>query len=321
MDSIDTAILGLDISKATIDLALLRDGKIKSRKVDNNKAGFDELAQWLTSHGVKRVHACCEATGGYEEAVAIALADTGHCVSVVNPAQIHAFGHAELTRNKTDKQDARLIARFCASQRPPLWTPPPAELRTLLALVRDAQFLKDAIRQEANRLETAHADVVPRIERHIAFLQLELNSLKKAIHNHIDHHDGLRKRRDLLDSVPGLGAETIPWLLAFLGERFDSAKQVTSFAGLNPQHRQSGSSVNGKSRTSKIGHAELRRVLYMPGVVVYSRAKVFKPFVKRLAAAGKPPKVIIVALMRKLLTIAWAVMKSGKPFDPKLQNA
>ncbi len=317
-------VLGMDVSKAKVDVALLdigRGSKIKSKVISNDAKGWTDLARWLASHHLSQVHACCEATGVYWEALAVALADAGHLVSVVNPAQIHAFGQVTLARNKTDKQDARLIARFCASQRPAAWVAPAPEVRVLLALVRDAQFVKASLNQETNRLETAHGEVAPGIARRVAFLTQELTALQEAIKGHIDRHPGLRTRRELLDSIPGLGDETIPWLLAFVDARFDSAKQVVSFAGLNPQHRQSGTSVHGRSRTSKIGHAELRRALYMPGVVAYSRAKAYQPFVQRLKLAGKAPKVIIVALMRKLLTIAWTVLKSGKPFDPRMQNA
>jgi transposase len=123
--------------------------------------------------------------------------------------------------------------------------------------------------------------------------------------------------------VPGLGESTIPWLIAYLGngQRFDGAKRAVAFFGLCPKPRQSGSSVRGKTRIAKTGHADLRHALYMPAMVAYSRCKAFAPFVQRLKAAGKPPMVIIVALMRKLVAIAQAVLKSGKPFDPTLHQA
>ena len=178
-------------------------------------------------------------------------------------------------------------------------------------------------RAESNRLATAHPGVRERIERHLEFLQREIEQLRQKIEKHIDHHDQLRGRRELLDSVPGLGEHTIPWLIAYLGDgkRFPGSKCAVAFFGLCPKPRQSGSSVHGKARIAKSGHADLRHALYMPAMVAYSRCKAFASFVKRLKAAGKPPKVIIVALMRKLVAIAQAILKSGKPFDPSLHYA
>ena len=323
MDSIKLTYLGLDVSKAKVDCALLLKGKVKSKVFPNNAEGFSGLVGWLVKHGASRVHACCEATGTYSEAIAVFLYEQGQVVSVVNPAQIAAYAQSQLSRAKTDAIDARLIARFCEREQPAPWTPPPAEERLLLALLRDLQNLQAMQQAESNRLATAHAFVHERIERHLEFLAREIEQLRKLIEQHIDHHHNLRGRRDLLDSVPGLGENTIPWLIAYLGdgERFDGSKRAVAFFGLCPKPRQSGSSVRGKSRIAKTGHADMRQVLYMPAMVAYSRCKAFAPFVQRLKTAGKPPKVIIVALMRKLVAIAQAILKSGKPFDPALHHA
>jgi len=315
--------LGLDVSKAKVDCALLLNNKMKSKVVQNTPEGFNALTQWLIKHGADRVHACCEATGTYSDAIALFLHEEGHVVSVVNPAQIAAYAQSQLSRAKTDALDARLIVRYCERERPAAWMPPPAEERLLLALLRDLQDLQTMQQAEANRLDSAHPSVRERIERHLQFLAHEIEQLRKKIEQHIDHHDQLRGRRDLLDSVPGLGEHTIPWLIAYLGDgqRFDGAKRAVAFFGLCPKPRQSGSSVRGKARIAKTGHADLRHALYMPAMVAYSRCAAFAPFVQRLKAAGKPPKVIIVALMRKLVAIAQAILKSGKPFDPTLHHA
>jgi transposase len=216
-----------------------------------------------------------------------------------------------------------LIARFCERECPDPWAPPPAEERLLLALLRDLQNLQAMQQAESYRLATAHALVRERIERHLAFLAHEIGQVKKAIAQHIDQNDNLRGRRDLLDSVPGLGENTIPWLIAYLsdGGRFGGAKRAAAFFGLCPKPHQSGTSVRGKAHIAKTGHADMRHVLFMPAMVAYSRCKAFAPFVQRLKASGKPPKVIIVALMRKLVAIAQAILKSGKPFDTGLHNA
>lgn len=323
MDPVTMSYLGLDVSKAKVDCALLLSNKVKSKVVQNTPEGFNALTQWLIKHGADRVHVCCEATGTYSDAIALFLHEQGYVVSVVNPAQIAAYAQSQLSRAKTDALDARLIVRYCERERPAAWVPPPAEERLLLALLRDLQDLQTMRQAEANRLDSAHPGVRERIERHLDFLDREIEQLRKKIEQHIDHHDQLRGRRDLLDSVPGLGEGTIPWLIAYLGngQCFDGAKQAVAFFGLCPKPRQSGSSVRGKTRIAKTGHADLRHALYMPAMVAYSRCKAFAPFVHRLKAAGKPPKVIIVALMRKLVAIAQAILKSGKPFDPTLHHA
>ena len=323
MDTVMMMYLGLDVAKAKVDCALLVQGKARSKVVSNNQEGFETLKQWLGKHGASRVHACCEATGTYSEAIALFLHEQGHVVSVVNPAQIAAYAQSQLSRAKTDALDARLIARYCEREQPAVWTPPPAEERLLLALLRDLQDLQSMQRAESNRLGSAHPGVRERIERHLEFLAHEIKQLRKKIEQHIDHHDQLRGRRDLLDSVPGLGEHTIPWLIAYLGDgqRFPGSKCAVAFFGLCPKPHQSGSSVRGKARIAKSGHADLRHALYMPAVVAYSRCKAFASFVQRLKAAGKPPKVIIVALMRKLVAIAQAILKSGKPFDSSLHFA
>jgi transposase len=323
MDTGMTMYLGLDVSKAKVDCALLLNGKVKSKVVSNNQEGFETLKQWLTKHGASRIHACCEATGIYSDAIALYLHDQGHVVSVVNPAQIAAYAQSQLARAKTDALDARLIARYCEREQPMAWTPPPAAERLLLAFLRDLQDLQSMQQAESNRLGTAHPDVRERIERHLTFLEREIEQLRKKIEKHIDHNDQLRGRRDLLGSVPGLGEHTIPWLIAYLGDgqRFPGSKCAVAFFGLCPKPRQSGSSVHGRARIAKSGHADLRHALYMPAVVAYSKCKAFASFVQRLKAAGKPPKVIIVALMRKLVAIAHAVLKSGKPFDASLHCA
>lgn len=323
MDELPSAILGLDVSKAKIDCALLLNGKLRSKVIANTPKGFAALVQWLHEHGADRVHACCEATGVYSDAVASFLVDAGHRVSVVNAAVVASFARTRMTRNKTDRQDARLIAQFCERERPAPWKPLPASQRRLLAMVRDLQTLQDIRQAEANRLPDAHADVQPRIARHLAFLDAEMKKLRAAIRQHIDHDDDLRGGRDLLDSIPGVGEATIAWLLAYLGDgtRFKGTRQAAAFAGLSPHVRESGTSVRAYKGIDKRGVPDLRRALYMPGVVGYSRCRAYAPFVKRMKACGKAPKVIITAIMRKILTIAQAILASGKPFDSSLHGA
>ena len=133
----------------------------------------------------------------------------------------------------------------------------------------------------------------------------------------------LRDKHRLLDSIPGLGERTTAVLLAFLAEpaRFENARQAVAFAGLDPRQHESGSSVRGKPRLSKVGHSFLRKALYMPAMVALYRTDWGKLFRDRLASQGKPPMLIIGAMMRKLVQVSYGVLKSGQAFQPGLHGA
>jgi len=268
------------------------------------------------------VHVCLEATGIYWEAAAQALADAGHVVSVINPALSRAHAQSLGLRSKTDAVDARVLADFCRQRRPEPWTASPPTERRLRALVLRHQSLVEMQTQEKDRIESMRESVRDSIDSHLAWLGEELRRIEQAIAQLMDDDPDLRGKRDLLDSVPGLGERTIAVLAYGLsGERFDCARQFVAFAGLSPRLHESGTSVRARPRLSKIGHAFLRRAFYMPAVVTLYRTSWGRRFRERLAANDKPPKLIIGAMMRKLAQVAFGVIKSGKPFDPTLHGA
>ena len=312
------AVLGIDIAKAKFVTTLLTpEGKIRHKSCANTPAGFAELAAWLTRQHVTRVHACLEATGTYGEALATWLHDAGHIVSVVNPAVIHAYAGAQLARSKTDQIDADLIARFTATQQPPAWTPPPPEIRTLQALVRRLDALHGMRTQEANRL-AAGVTVAPvraSIEAVLAHFDAQIAEVQRLIHDHLDQHPGLRTQRDLLTTIPGIGETTAAVLLAELFDKhYASARQAAAFAGVTPRLLESGT-LRGKSRLSKVGPGRLRKALYFPAVAALRYNPTIRGVRDRLRAAGKPTMVIIGAAMRKLIHIAFGVLKSQKPYS------
>jgi transposase len=299
------------------------DKKFRNKVFANSAAGFAELSAWLKAHAPDRVHACMEATGTYWEAAAQYLADAGHTVSVINPALVRAHAQSLGLRSKTDAVDARVLADFCREKRPVAWTPPSLAERQLRSLVLRHQALVDMQTQEKNRAQVVRDEVRESIEAHLSWLGEELARIEKAIADHLDKDPDLRGKRDLLDSIPGLGERTIAVLLAYgvSGERFNHAREFVAFAGLNPRVYESGSSVRARPRLSKIGHAALRYALYMPAMVTLYRTAWGKRFRQRLAANGKPPKVIIGAMMRKLAQVAFGVIRSGVPFNPELHGA
>lgn len=312
-------ILGIDISKAKFDVALMVAGKVRKTHVfENTPDGFKALSGWLAKQGISSVSACMEATGCYGDLLATWLHDQGYAVSVVNPAQIKSFSGAQLKRAKTDKADAKLIAQFYQHMCPAHWSPPPLHVRELQALVQRLSSLMQMERQEQNRMGTAPAVIRPSIASVLATIQAEIKTVEAMIRDHIDRHPDLKDQSDLLESIPGIGKATIFKVLAFIGDvqRFDRAKTLAAFAGLNPTVHQSGSSVRGKPHLSKKGSAVIRSALYMPAIVARRYNPVIKEFAERLKKAGKPNMVIIGAVMRKLLHIIYGVLKSGVPFDP-----
>jgi len=314
--------LGIDISKSNFHVELsLGDNKLRHRKFANRKEGFAELAAWLTKHKTQPVHACMEATGPYSEDLALYLQQQGHTVSVVNPAQIKAFGQSELLRNKDDKPDAGLIRRFCEKQQPAAWVPPPAHLRQLQALTRHLENLAETKQQQVNRLESTKAkDVVKSLRKLIAYLDTEIERTEKQIQNHIDTHPDLKEQFELLDSISGIGTRTAATLLGEINfKQYRTARQLAAFVGLTPKNNRSGT-FSGRTRLSKIGNQRVRKALFMPAIVAKQHNPIVRAFCQRLARRGKPKMAIIGAAMRKLNHIVFGVLKTGKPFDPEHGN-
>ena len=322
-----TCWVGVDVSKRKLEVAVLDErGRFKTRVFGNDTNAHTQLLHWLGEHGVQPGHAqvCLEATGPYSEALATALAVGGWAVSVVNPARVKGFAQGELSRNKTDRADAKLLARFCAAMRPALWEPPPPEYRQLRALVDRLQALKEMHQQESNRLEAhrfaGHEELIGSVQVHLQWLQTNIEALQRQINDHIDGHPRLRQDAELIGSIPGLGNITIAKFLAHIGDvrRFRNAKALAAFIGVSPRLRLSGSSVKGRSMLSRTGHAELRRALYMPGLVALRHNAAIRPFGQRLRATGLAPKAVVGAAMRKLVHLIFGVIRSGRSFDASL---
>jgi transposase len=315
--------LGIDISKKTFDVALIRDPetmKAKQRHFSNTPAGFQALQTWLAKHGVRQVHAVMEATGSYGDALAEYLYAAGHLVSIVNPAQIKAFGQSELQRNKTDRADGVLIARFAWRHNPAPWTPPAPEHQELQSLVRHLDDLIEQRTQVSNRLSEGRLTKAVREswEKVLHSLNERIAEVKRQINQHFDDHPTLKRQRELLDSIPGIGPETAARLLAEmpqLGE-FDSARAAAAHTGLTPRRHQSGTSINAPTRISKIGNPRVRYALYMPAMAALRSSKEFKELAARLTERGKKKMQIVAAAMHKLVRIAHGVLKNQRPYDP-----
>lgn len=320
------AILGIDIAKASFEVALRNGaGACCTASFVNTAVGFGRLQEWLVGQDVRAVHACLEATGRYGQALATFLVDQGHAVSIVNPLRIRAYGQSKLLRTKSDRVDAKLIADFCATQAPPLWQPPSAVQAELQALTRHLEALKESRQQERNRLHAGSPSPTVRrtIQEHLDFLEQQIAQLEQEVQRLSEQDDAQRQQLRLLVSIPGIGPLTAAKFLAEIPDvhAFAHAGQLAAYAGLCPKQHTSGASVRKKSTLAKTGNGYLRTAFYMPALAALRCNPIIQNFVRALKARGKAPMTIVGAVMRKLLHLAYGVLKSGKPFDPTYLNA
>ena len=319
--------LGLDVAKLKLDCCLLLDPestKRKSKSVANTRAGFATLLEWLARNGVSpaQLHAVMEGTGVYHEQAALALADTGVTVSIVNPAQIRDFARGLAVRTKTDGVDSFVLARYGALLKPQLWQPTSAEAPVLRALLARREAVAQDLQRELNRREKADATQTPALIRQsiddsIAFLRKQLPKLQEDIDHHIDRHHNLKDDMELLTSIPAVGRQTGSNLLAIVhSHHFDSAEQLAAYLGLLPVERQSGSSVPGRARLSKARPHRIRATLYMAAIVAIKYNPHIKALYDRLVARGKAKKTALGAAMRKFVLLCFGVLKNPMVYQP-----
>lgn len=345
------AWLGADVSSDKFSACLLRvrRGKNKYRgnnsrdnqaeqdhesvkEFQNTPAGYAQLLRWVESlvpgfSDAKSVHFCMEATGAYSDGLAMFLVEADQPVSVVNPAWVRHSGLSTGRVNKTDPADGRACAHYARKERPALWRMAAPEVRTLTAMVRRLQSLTEQLVQEKNRLAVPGlvAPVKRSIQTSIRFLERHIRALEAQIGTHIDQHPGLKQDRDLLLSIPGVGDALAHWIMAELPDVavFEAAKSAAAYAGLNPRLHTSGTSVHRRSRISKAGNRNLRQALYMPALSAIRFNPAVKEIYDRLTAKGMAKKAALCAAMRKLLMIAYGVLKNRQTFTrtPKAQTA
>lgn len=316
--------VGIDISKDKFDVAIYDNETYQESTFTNDKKGFRSLFNWLKKMKARDSIICMEATGRYAEAVAMYLYERSLSVSIVNPARIKAYGESQLKRNKTDREDAKLIAHFAATQKFSLWAPPPPEVQELQALVRRLKTLKEERTRETNRkksIVTSKA-VLKSIEKHIKFINEQIKQIEKQINDLFNQYPDLKEQRELLESIPGFGPVTSANFIAEVGDisRFESAKQLAAYVGLTPKWHQSGTSVDKPGRLSKRGNVRLRTAFYMPAMAAIRSNPFVIALATRMEKQGKSRMCIIGASMRKLVHLAYGVLKNQQPFDPAYLN-
>lgn len=307
--TIEPVYVGMDVSKATIDVCVL-DGD--TWQVANDDLSMDELRARIAS--LRPALVVLEATGGYELRAAGALAAGQVPVAVVNPRQVRSYARSVGQLAKTDRIDARILARFAAAVRPEPRPLPDAETRELEALITRRRQLVAMVTAEQTRLEMAAPITRKQIKAHIGWLRRQLAKVDADIDGMVRRSPLWRAKDDLLQSVPGIGDTTSRTLLALLPELGTlDRKQIAALVGLAPFNRDSGT-LRGRRRVWG-GRARVRTALYMAALVGTRRNPTLKAFYTRLRASGKPAKVALVACMRKLLIIVNAMVRDGRAWD------
>jgi len=323
-------MIGVDVSKAKLDCLWLKDQhtlKVKTKVLANTVDGHQALLAWVqknTGASLAECHFIMEATGVYHEGLAYALHEAGARVFVVNPARVRDFAKSLGSRGKTDKKDSMVLARFGAVNSLSCWQPEAPEIRTLRALLSRLDALEKDIQREENRLEKAEvsqasAQVIASIRLMLKALKEEKKRLEQEINDHINRHPKLKRDRQLLETIPGVGAVLSRLMMAVIQSRdFSTARQCAAYLGLNPVPWESGSSIKGPPRMSKAGPALVRAKLYMGAVVASKWNPDIKAHRERLLARGKSKMSALGAAMRKLVHICFGVLKRQSEYVPQV---
>jgi transposase len=302
----------MDVAKATLDLSAPAASQAPSRRFANTAAGQRALVRWLRPLG--EVQVICEATGGYERAALAALRAAGLAVSVVNARQVRDFARAQGRLAKTDRLDAAVLAEFGRCLRPAVTVAPSAAQQQLAELVARRQQVLQLRTAEHNRLEHAtHPAVRRQLQRHLVALARQLEQLEAWLDELVRAEESLAQKVARLCLVRGVGRITAVALLATLPELGTlNRRQAAALVGVAPFNRDSG--PRRGHRMIAGGRAAARRALYMAGLVAAFTNARFKVFYQRLVAEGKPPKVALVAVMRKLIILLNHILR-----DPTFQ--
>jgi len=319
-------VLGIDVGKRELFVQLQdTTGSSLGQRgpVANTPAGLQQLSDWVRKWTEPAaLHVVMEATNVYWERCAHYFQSLGCVVSVVNPAQIKYFARSVLRRGKTDAMDAELIARYGVVMHPGSWTPPSTALSDLKQLTREREAVLVRRTQEQNHLQAlqdahrASETVVKLTQQRLTLMIQQVVEIEAAIRALIEADELLSQQLKLLLSVPGFAfvaaativAETVGFA------HLETGREISAAAGMAPSPHQSGSK-RGQGRISKTGNARLRRIAYLSALGASKSHSRMRTYYRHLRDTGKPAKVALVALGRKLLITGLAVVKSGRPYQ------
>ncbi len=306
--------LGIDVSKDLLDVY---DSTGKYYQFKNTLSGFTKLLR-LTSESS---HCFMEATGYYHLRLSYFLLENGVSVSVENPLKVKRFIQMKLSKVKTDKSDAKQIYEYGLSQNPKLWQGESKVQQECLQIVRLLSIYTKQSTQLKNKIHGESVLGIPSkivmqsLNRELKRKRLEIENLENILEEKVKQE--YTKEVMLLKTIPGIGKKTALMLLVFTDgfKRFSSGKELCSYAGITPTIRESGSSVKGRSRISKIGNTKLRNLLFLCSFNACKYNQSCKALYERIVAKGKSKKLALIAVCNKLLKQAFAIVKSGLPYD------
>lgn len=313
----ETNYTGIDISKQFFDVAILQEGKYRYHKFSNDILGFKALLEVLPG----QAHVVMEASGPYYLRLACFLFGRSVALSVVNPLVVRRFSQMRMSRTKTDKKDAMMIADYGRTEKPELWQAPEQHViglqqreAVLSNLTKERTALSNQLESFThsgmmdNPLKTMMEKELEHKEKLIAQLNREMEKLAG------DHYKELLKD---LQSIPGIGKRTAMALVVLSGgfERFDDHRKLSSYVGICPRLFESGTSVKGRARICKMGMSRIRAMLYICAWSAKKCNRACKELYERLTSKGKPKKVALIAVANKLLKQAFAIAKQKTTYN------
>lgn len=320
-------IVGIDIAQEDFQVIIRTSSGFCTGKFGNEEKYFSKLGTWLTNNGVEKPHLVMESTGRYGRNLAKWACEQGWKVTMLNPRQSREFASSQLKYNKTDKIDAKVLLRFGESAEfgeLRLWTPPSKAKEELQEVHMLLQATKKMITQERNRLKSGLASsyAQERLELHISYLKNQEKLLEKKAKSIIMSDDKLKKTYKQLLTVIGFGPPTVITLIARIDfDQFGKGRQLIAYAGLVPRIWESGKSIKKRAAISRVGHSCLRSSLYWPAISAMRHDPQLRDYVRRLKNEGKPGKVIICAVMNKLLLTAFALVRDDREFHVRIPLA
>lgn len=305
----DVTYAGVDVSKATLDVAVSNQKAVKS--FPNDESGIAQAVLYLKE--VRPVLTVTEATGGLEKLLAVSLVEAAVPVVVVNPRQVRDFARAKGKLAKTDNIDAAILSAFACDIHPEVRALTDKQTEEIKAMMGRRQQITAMITMEKNRLHSAGPRVTPSVELHIKWLKGELKSLDKELEDMIQDSPAWREKDSLFKSVPGVGPVLSMTLLGVFPEMGRlTRKQIAALAGVAPFNRDSG--VYRGKRTIKGGRVKIRPPLYMAALSATRSNPVIREYYNHLLQKGKAKKVALTACMRKLLVILNAIVRDNRPW-------
>ena len=311
---------GIDTSRST--LWVMAEGQSEVRQYGNDDVGHRALIADLTRGG-RRVRVVVEATGTYHLDLAMALSNHRLCrVSVINPRSSKHFHEAQNRRAKTDTVDAKSLCEYARRMEFVEWTQPDEVALTLRALTRhQAQLTKERTRAKNHAHALDVSKTTPKVlhdmvARQLAFIDSELEQVKALLDQFVADNASLAGQVKLLETIPGVGRTTALHLLSafLLLDQEMGAKEITAWAGLDPRPQDSGT-VERRRAISKRGSSRIRAALYFPAVTAARMEGPLRQFHERIADRKGLPMTGILALMRKILTVSWAIHRTGSAWD------